>query len=157
MKRVRGPATETGGATSSGSRPTSQAPALAATPSTTLGVMNLVDEEAVGWIADIEDALKHHTITKDDIWRSRIAEINKLAVDFTVFETVSRHTWKHRTLGYHWVDTVKDAEARARFTVVDLRSKTDRNDVDMFCPMPIVARRSTRPGQNSRSRTACWT
>ena len=133
VKRVRGHGTQVGGATSSGSRLTSRAIATAVPPSADLGLMNLVDDEAVGWIADVEEALKHHTITKDDIWRSRIAEINKLAVDFSVFEPVPRRDWNHRVLGYHGVGTVKDGEARARFTVADLRNKTDRNEVDMFC------------------------
>ena len=80
--------------------------------------------------------MKQNTITKDDVWNSRTAEINKLAVDFSVLQPAPRGYWRHRVLGYHWVDTVKDGEARVRFTVADRRNKTDRNDVDMLCPTP---------------------
>ncbi len=70
-------------------------------------------------INEVEDIWAKDAISKDVVAKARLIEIEKLVNDFWVFKVMPRSTWAHETLNYTWVDTVKQAEARARFTVAD--------------------------------------
>ncbi len=72
--------------------------------------------------------------TQQDIWSTRVAETEKLALDFQVFEPIAKDQWDGETLCYHWVDSIKNGEAKARFTVADLKSHSKQDDRDAFCP-----------------------
>ena len=86
-------------------------------------------------VNDVEQALEHEIVSDEDKLQARVDELQKLDVDFKVFEPCLKENWKHRVIGYTWVDTVKNGEARSRFTVADLKRNAPSRP-DTFSPTP---------------------
>ncbi len=73
-------------------------------------------------------------VSQEDVWTARLS-------DFGVFKVFTPTTWGQKTSNYAWVDAVKQGEARALFTVADLRrSKTDHAETSSPTPLTATVR-----------------